>query len=203
MIFQLTILFTILMASLAMGMLIHTYQSRKKIFRNFQRLSSIPGAVKGEAVQKSVFAFPSFEGAAFGKKISAFFHIAEGKQTSVIYFTSTMEVKAAFSIFLKKEHFYRAVQGARLDKNAGIPVPDIDPRFEIRSHDVEKTRQYFKDPRVIKRLSDLENYPAVQIGPDAVIISKPYDGIKDSRPEAVIGGFEILKDLADALESLD
>ncbi len=202
MIFQLTILFTILMVALVLSMFVHTYRSRRKIFKNLQNISAKIKGIDGKAAQKNILAFPSFEGKDGKRKISAFFHVAEGKQTSVIYFTSSIEVKAPFSLFLKKEHFYRPVQNNRLEKNAGSLISDLDARFEVRSHDEERTRRFFKNQRVVKHLAQLENYPAIQCGPDAVIISKPYDGVKDTLPEAVAGGFDLLQDLAEAMESV-
>jgi hypothetical protein len=200
MIFELSILFSILMVALAVSMFTHTVQSRGKIFKNFQRLPAQIG-IEGKAVQKNILSFPSFEGKERNRKLSAFFYIAEGKQTSVIYFTSSVEVKAPFSLFLKKENFYRPVQNSRLEKNAGKIIPDLDARFEIRSSDEERARLFFKNEKVVRNLPQLEQYSAIVCGPDAVIISKPYDGIKDTHPEAVAGGFGMLRDLAEAMES--
>ena len=202
MIFQLSILFAILMLALALSMFIHTYQSRRKIFSNLQKFSEKDKGIDGKATQKNILSFPSFEGKEFNRKVSAFFHIAEGKQTSVIYFTSSIEVKAPFSVFVRKESFYRPVQNIRLENHAGKLIPDIDPRFEIRSDDEMRTRQFFRNEQVVKNLAQLENYPAVQLGPDAIIISKPYDGVKDTNPESVANGFELLNELAEAMESV-
>jgi hypothetical protein len=199
---QLAMLFTILMVALVLSMFVHTYQSRRKIFKNLEKISATIKGFEGKAAQKNILSFPSFEGKDGKRNISAFFHVAEGKQTSVIYFTSSIDVKAPFSLFLKKEHFYRPVQNNRLEKNSGNLISDIDPRFEIRSHDEDRTRRFFKSEWVVKHLTDLENYPAIQCGPDAVIISKPYDGVKDTLPEAVAGGFVLLHDLAEAMESV-
>ncbi|MBI1823009.1 MAG: hypothetical protein HYR80_02685, partial [Nitrospirae bacterium] len=162
MIFQLSVLFAILMGALALSMFIHTYQSRRKILKNFQKVSFNAKKMEGKAIQKNILAFPSFEGKDQNRKVSAFFHIAEGKQTSVIYFTSSIEVKSPFSLFLKKEHFYRPVQSNRLEKNAGKLIPDLDPRFEIRSNDEERTRRFFKNEQVVKHLAQLDRYPAAQ-----------------------------------------
>jgi len=202
MIFQLTILFSILMFALALSMFIHTYRSRRKILKNFEKFARKFGASQGRAVQKSILSFPTYEGKDGEKSISAFFHIAEGKQTSVIYFTSAIDVKAPFSVFLKKEQFYRPIQNNRLDKSAGILVTDIDPRFEVRSHDEARTRAFFKNDLVLKHIAELEKYPAIQCGPDAIIISKPYDGVKDTLPESIADGFAILKDLSTAMEAV-
>jgi hypothetical protein len=201
MIFELSILFSILMVALVLSMFTHTVKSRRKILKNLQRLPAQIGGIEGKAVQKNILSFPSFEGKERNRKLSAFFYTAEGKQTSVIYFTSSVEVKAPFSLFLKKENFYRPVQNNRLEKNAGKVIPDLDPRFEIRSSDEERARLFFKNEKVVRILPQLEQYSAIVCGPDAVIISKPYDGIKDTHPEAVAGGFGMLQDLAEAMES--
>ena len=199
---QLAMLIAILVVALVLSMFVHTFQSRRKILKNLQKFSGSIKGFEGKAVQKNILSFPSFEGKNGKRKISAFFHVAEGKQTSVIYFTSAIDVKTPFSLFLKKEHFYRPVQNNRLEKNAGNLIPDVDPRFEIRSHDEGRTRRFFRNERVVSHLANLENYPAIQCGPDAVIISKPYDGVKDTLPEAVAGGFELLHILAEAMESV-
>ncbi|MBI1819279.1 MAG: hypothetical protein HY202_03050 [Nitrospirae bacterium] len=201
MIFELSLLFSILMVALVLSMFTHTVKSRRKILKNLQRLPAQIGGIEGKAVQKNILSFPSFEGKERNRKLSAFFYTAEGKQTSVIYFTSSVEVKAPFSLFLKKENFYRPVQNNRLEKNAGKVIPDLDPRFEIRSSDEERARLFFKNEKVVRILPQLEQYSAIVCGPDAVIISKPYDGIKDTQPEAVAGGFGMLRDLAEAMES--
>ncbi|MHB8481231.1 MAG: hypothetical protein ACYDBV_00625 [Nitrospiria bacterium] len=202
MIFQLTVLFSILMVTLAISMFTHTYQSRRKIYNNLQKMTSRFKGMEGKTAQKNILAFPSFEGKFRNRKMSAFFHTAEGKQTSVIYFTSSAETKTPFSIFLKKENFFRPVQNNRIEKNTGKIIPDLDPRFEVRSNDEERTRQFFKNEKLVKILPQLENYAAIQCGPDAVIISKPYDGVKDTRPESVADGFELLHNLTEAMESV-
>ncbi len=202
MIFQLSVLFSILMATLALSMFTHTYRSRNKIFKNLQRLTSRFKEIEGKAARKNILSFPSFEGKFRNRKISAFFHTAEGKQTSVIYFTLSTETSALFSLFLKKEGFFRPVQNNRIETNAGKVIPDLDARFEVRSNDQERTRLFFKNEKLIKALPQLEKYSAIQCGPDAMIISKPYDGIKDTLPEAVSEGFDLLRNLAEAIESV-
>ncbi|MBI1820369.1 MAG: hypothetical protein HY036_03330 [Nitrospirae bacterium] len=202
MIFQLSVLFSILMVALALSMFTHTYRSRSKIFNNLQRLTSRFKGMEGKAIRKNILSFPSFEGKFRNRKISAFFHTAEGKQTSVIYFTSSAETRAPFSFFLKKEDFFRPVQNNRIEKNAGKVIPDLDPRFEVRSNDQERTQIFFKNETLLKALPQLEKYSAIQCGPDAIIISKPYDGVKDTLPEAVSEGFDLLSNLAEAIESV-
>ena len=49
MIFQLSILFAILMLALALSMFIHTYQSRRKIFSNLQKFSENDNGIEGKA----------------------------------------------------------------------------------------------------------------------------------------------------------
>ena len=119
MIFQLSVLFSILMVTLALSMFTHTFRSRRKILNNLQKIPSRLKSVEGKAIQRNSLAFPSFEGNDRNRHISTFFHTAEGKQTSVIYFTSSTEVKSPFSLFLKKEHFFRPVQNHRIEKKCG------------------------------------------------------------------------------------
>ena len=196
---QLTILFSILMFTLAASMFFHTYQSRRKILKNLNRIS---GEVEGKASQKNILSYPSFEGRAGGRKVTAFFHTAEGKQTSIIYFTSTIEARAPFNLFLKKEDFFRPVQNGRMEKNAGFIIPGLDAKFEARGNDETRSRKFFQNEKMIAARSRLENYAAIVCGPDAVIISKPYDGVKDTDPAAIRQGFNLLREMAEAMETV-
>lgn len=196
---QLTILFSLLMAALVASLFFHTYQSRRKILTNFKR---VPAEVPGTAVQKNILAYPSFEGKTGNRKVSAFFHTSEGKQTSIVYFTSAIETSAPFSLFLKREDFFRPATGARLEKTAGPVIEGLDSRFEARGTDEGRSRIFFRNEKVAHALPLMENYAAIVCGPDRIIISKPYDGIKDTRPEALLQGFHLLIDLAEAMESV-
>src|SRR3990172_8504101 len=187
--FQLTISFAVLLIALGGSMLAHSISSKKRILNNFRHLAEQLG---GMVHQEHLFAFPLFQGDYRGRKMSVGFHAVKNRSTEVIYLVYTGSVNSRFSTMLIQDNFFKPIKdSASWSQEMGSRINDIQAPYQVwaKEEDQTRTRQLFHDPAMPTLLEDLKEFPSLILGPTMVLMSKPYDGNKDTTPETAVRQF--------------
>jgi hypothetical protein len=200
--FQLTIGVAVLLTALGVSMLLHSISSKKRILNNFRRLAEQLG---GTVHQDHFFAYPVFQGDYRGRNVSAFFHSVKNRSTEVIYLAFTSSVNSRFSTMLIQENFFKPIKDPmRWSQQMGSRIQDLNMPYQVwaKEEDHARTRQFFHDPALATLLTNLEEFPSLILGPTLVLVSKPYDGNKDTTPETAFRHFQSLDSVAQRMEAV-
>lgn len=198
--FQLTISLAVLLAALGASMLMHSISSKKRILNNFRRLAEQLG---GMVQQDHLFAYPVFQGDYRGRKVSVGFHAVKNRSTEVIYLVFSSSVNSRFSAMLIQENFFKPLKDpARWSQEMGSKIHDLPTPYQVwaKEEDHDRTRQFFHDPALPALLEGLKEFPSLILGPVMVLVSKPYDGNKDTTPETAFRHFQTLDSVAQRME---
>lgn len=200
--FQLVISFAVLLGALGASMLMHSISSKKRILNNFRRLAEQLG---GMVHQDHLFAYPVFQGDYRGRKVSVGFHAMKNRSTEVIYLVFTGAVNSRFSAMLIQENFFKPLKDpARWAQEMGSKISDLNTPYQIwaKEEDHPRTRQFFHDPALPVLLEGLKEFPSLILGPLMVLMSKPYDGNKDTMPETALHHLQTLDSVAQRMEAI-
>jgi len=198
--FQLVLSFAVLLAALGAGMLMHSISSKKRVLNNFRCLAEQLG---GTVHQDHLFAYPVFQGDYRGRKVSVGFHTVKNRSTEVIYLVYTSSVNSRFSVMAIQENFFKPLKDpARWSQEMGSKINDLPTPYQVwaKEEDHARTRQLFHDPALPTLLEGLKEFPSLILGPLMVLMSKPYDGNKDTTPETALRHFQTLDSLAQRME---
>jgi hypothetical protein len=200
--FQLVVSFAVLLTALGASMLIHSISSKKKILNNFRLLAEQLG---GMVHQENFFSYPVFQGDYRGRKVSVGFHAIKNRSTEVIYLVLTSSVNSRFSTMLIQENFFKPLQNpVQWTKEMGSMIPDLKTPYQAwaKEEDHARTRQLFHDPALPVLLEGLKEFPSLMLGPLMVLVSKPYDGNKDTTPETALRHLQTLDSMAQRMEAI-
>ena len=198
--FGITLAFTMLLAALGTAMIVHSIVGKRRIVADFRGVSERIG---GTISQPTVFAFPRVNGRYDGRDASVFFHLAKGEKASIIYVVYTLSVKAAASLFLAKDKYYKPVNDStKVSREVGALVPGLDGRYQVHSTDAERARRLFERGEIRHHLDGLATFPSLVLGPDSLIAGKPFESPEDTAPEAVLTHFRALGRIAAEMETV-
>jgi hypothetical protein len=198
--FGITLAFAMLLAALGSAMIIHSILGKRRIASDFRRVSEpIGGAVS----QATVFSFPQIAGRYDGRDASVFFHLAKGEKASIIYLVYTISVKSTMGLFLAKDKYFKPVNDpTKLSRAAGDVVPGLDTRYQVHASDQERARQLFARNGFRDHLNGLEAFPSLVLGPDSLVVGKPFEGAEDTQPETMLKHVRALGKIATELEAI-
>lgn len=194
---QITLGFLGLLAVVGISFVIHSSINRGRIRKNFLALGP---SIQGKLAQRSFFAYPTLEGKMEGRAAQAFFHVTKAKRISVLYVASRIDVSAGYSALLLKDNFFKPFDTSRLAQDAGRGGLKADGYLVWSDHQ-DRVKPLIESPRFLKTLETMSDYPAIVLGPDSIIMSKPYDSLADTTPEQIMKNFRALLDLARQMES--
>lgn len=198
--FGITLAFAILLAALGSAMIIHSIVGKRRIVTDFRRIAERIG---GTVSQSTVFAFPQVRGRYDGRDASVFFHLAKGEKASIIYVVYTLSAKAATTLFLSRDKYFKPVNDpTKLSREVGEVVPGVDGRYQVRSTDVERAGRLFQHGELGLHLDSLDVFPSLMFGPDSLIAGKPFEGAEDTAPDWVMKHFRALGKVASELEAV-
>jgi hypothetical protein len=200
--FQIMISFVVLLTALGLSMLIHSISSKKRILNNFRRLAEQLG---GTVQQDHLFAYPVFHSEYRGRKVSVGFHAMKDRSTEVIYLVFTSSVNSRFSTMLVQENYFKPLKDpARWTKEMGTKIPDLNNQYQVwaKEEDHMRTQQLFHDPALPVLLEGLKEFPSLILGPLMVLVSKPFDGNKDTVPEIAVRHLQTLDSMAQRMEAI-
>lgn len=198
--FGITLAFTLLLAALGSAMILHSILGKRRIVTDFRRVSERIG---GTVSQSTVFAFPQVRGRYDGRDASVFFHVAKGEKASIIYLVYTLSARAATTLFLAKDTYFKPVNDpTKLSREVGEVVPGLDGRYQIRAADAARAGRLFQDGAIRNHLDGLVAFPSLMLGPDSLIAGKPFEGAEDTAPESMLNHFRALGKVASTLETV-
>jgi hypothetical protein len=195
---QITLAFLGLMAVIVAAMIVHGYLDKRRITKSFRALArSLPGKMS----QENPFVYPHLVAALEGRKVSVFFQVVKVGRKHILYLIYSVGVQLGFSLLLLKEQFFRPTANeGDLAGAVGPVLPRMDGRYLARSKEAEAASALFQRADLSTRLTPIEEFTSVLIGPDSIVAGKPYEGPSDVRPEHLLQNIRSLKEMSLAVE---
>jgi hypothetical protein len=206
---QITLFFGAILLGLVCAMFIHSWLDKRGIVRNLREL--IP-ELDGALLQPHPFVYPRFHGSVGGRDVDLFFTVVKVGRKFILYIVYRLASSPRVDLLLIRSGVYKPMlptdaapgtngpEGNRPEV-MGPLLPDLDPRYEIHARQPEVARPFFEKADLGRHLTALSEFTTLQLGPDALVIGKPYDGLSDTAPENVIPNLRALSALADAMET--
>lgn len=194
---QITLGFLGLLAVVGISFLIHSSINRARIRKNFRELAP---KLNGTVRQPGLLSYPTLEGTLEGRAAQTFFHVTKAKRISVLYVASRISVSASYSALLLKDNYFKPFDTTRLAKDAGKGGLKANG-FLVWSNQQDRVKALIESPAFLEKLRTMEDYPTIVMGPDSIIMSKPYDSLEDTAPEQVMKNYTALFGMALLMES--
>ena len=101
---------------------------------------------------------------------------------------------------LKKDFFKPIRTEEKLAREVGGIVPELGENYVVRAKDGEKIRALLKNGEVRGTLKGLEGFPNILVDSQMLMVSKPYDGTKETTPEKIMENVDRIGQFASAME---
>jgi len=197
--FGITVAFASLLAVLGAAMIVHSIIGKRRIVTDFKRVSEHIG---GTVTQPTIFSFPEVKGHYDGRDASVFFHLAKGEKASIIYLVYTLSAKVGTGLFLAKDRYFKPVNDpTKLSREVGQVLPGLDGRYQVHATDVARTKKWFEEGNLRTHLDGLQPFPSLMLGPDSLIVGKPFEGAEDTVPDTILRHFRVLGKVAVEMEA--
>ncbi len=195
---QITAFFLLILAVIGTSMVVHSWIDKRRIKKNFLRLAA---ELKGYVVQESRLVYPYFTGDLDGRRFDLFFKVVKVGRQHILYYIYSLKSEVPCDLLLLKSEYFKPIKDeAAFTGGAGQIVPGISPHYQLRSLQPEAAREIFEKAGVQEFLSPLDEFSSLQLGPDALVVGKPYDGPSDTDPSHILRNVGTLKNLAEAME---
>ena len=196
--FQITLAFMVLMAVIVLAMIVHGYLDKRRIRKSFERIAL---SLSGTANQENPFVYPRLSGSLHGQSFEVFFQVVKAGRRHLLYLIYSMPIHLGFSLLLLKEKFFRpSVDEAQLTAVSGPVLPKLDDRYLVRSKEQAASMALFERAGLPSCLTPLEEFTSLLIGPDSIVVGKPYEGLPDADPQRIERNLASLKKMAAAVE---
>jgi hypothetical protein len=190
-------------------MLIHSWLDKRGIVRNLRGL--IP-EFKGALLQPHPFVYPRFHGSVGGRAVDLFFTVVKVGRKHILYIVYRLASSPQVDLLLIRSGVYKptlptdAAPGTNEPEGnrpevMGALLPDLNPGYEIYARQPEVARPFFEQAGIGQPLAALSEFTTLQLGPDALVIGKPYDGLSDTAQKNVTPNLRAISALADAMET--
>ena len=195
---QMTLFFFGVMAVIVIAMLVHSYLDKRKIRKSLYRLTR---QYKGTVVQESVFQYPRFYSEKNGRRFDLFFNVVKVGRHYILYTIYSLTASLPSPFLLIKKDSYKAISDeSRFTEENGAILHEIDIPFQGRSKQPEWVQKAYKKNGIKELIQALDPFFSVQLGPDALVAGKPYEGLSDIDSEWVVRAVRTLEQLAIGLE---
>lgn len=193
-----TVFFLFIIGVIALAMVVHGWIDKKRISKNFSQLSDL---LSGKVVQQSRFFYPRFSGEIDGRQIDLFFEVVKVGRKHILYYIYSLKSEITCSLLLLKSDEYKPMK-AEPDaiKAAGTLLSEVKDVYEIRSRNEAEASAIIAEAGLKERLLALDEFSSLQLGPDALIVGKPYDGLADTESINIMKNLRSLVNLAKAME---
>lgn len=193
-----TLFFFFIVGVIALAMIVHGWIDKKRISKNFLQLSE---PLSGRVVQESRFFYPRFAGEIEGRQVDLFFEVVKVGRKHILYYIYSLKSEITCSLLLLKSDEYKAGKGsAEAIEAAGTLVSEAKDAYEIRTQNEAEASAIIEGADLKERLTALDEFSSLQLGPDALVVGKPYDGIADTESVNIMKNVRALVDLAKAME---
>lgn len=195
---QITFFFLLIISVIGISMVVHSWIDKRRIKKNFLRLAT---ELKGYVVQENRLIYPYFTGDIDGRRFDLFFKVVKVGRQHILYYIYSLKSDVPCDLLLLKSEYFKPIKDeAAFSGNAGQIVPEISPNYQLRSLQPEAAREIFEKAGIKEFLSSLDEFSSLQLGPDALVVGKPYDGPGDTDPAHIVRNVGTLKNLAEAME---
>ena len=196
---QITIFFLEILIVIVIAMLAHSYLDKKKIKK---RLLSLVDPLKGNVSQESAFHYPRFHCELNGRAFDLFFDIVKTGRHHILYSIYSLTASIPHPLLLVKTGEFRPIADPdSFLKSNGPLLADIDPPFQGYSRTPAWANKVYLTGDVKKFISALDEFTSLQLGPDALIAGKPYEGLSDADSEKTLQAILSLEKLAQEIEA--
>lgn len=193
-----TIFFLLVIGVIALAMIVHGWIDKKRIKKNLSQLSEL---LSGKVIQESRFFYPRFSGEIDGRQIDLFFEVVKVGRKHILYYIYSLKSEVTCSLLLLKSDVYKPMKSeSEVMQAAGTLLSDANDAYEIRSQNAAEANAIIKGAALKERLTALDEFSSLQLGPDALIVGKPYDGLADTESINVMKNVRSLVNLAKAME---
>jgi hypothetical protein len=195
---QITVFFLLILCVIGMAMLVHSWIDKRRIRKNFLRLTS---ELSGKIIQENPLVYPRFSGEIGGREFDLFFKVVKAGRQHILYYIYSVKSEISSDLLLLKADFFKPIADeAGLTEKAGGSFPSGDGKYQARSQHPETARRLLEEETVKTQLISLDEFSSLQLGPDALVVGKPYDGPPDTEPEHILKNAYALEKLASAME---
>ncbi|MFQ5587777.1 MAG: hypothetical protein ACE5F7_02965 [Nitrospiria bacterium] len=196
-----TIFFFFVVGVIALAMIVHGYIDKRRIRQNFEHLA---GDLSGEVIQQSRFFYPRFSGEIEGRQIDLFFEVVKVGRKEILYYVYSLKAEIHCSLLLLKADAYKKMNTApEVLQAAGPPLAEIREGYEVRANNKEAADAIFEGAAIKERLPALDEFSSLQLGPDALVVGKPYDSLSDTTSVNIMKNVRSLLKLAKAMEQCE
>lgn len=195
---QMTFFFFGIMAVILIAMGVHSFLDKRKIRKGMERLTK---QFKGKVLQESRFNYPRLHTEREGRTFDLFFELVKVGRHHILYSVYTMTTSLPHSLLFIKKGAYQPIKDeVQFAGEHGDLLPDIADPFEGRSRFPEWAQQVYRREGVRETVDALSSFSSLQVGPDAIVVGKPYEGESDTDTDNVLSVVRILERLAYYLE---
>ncbi len=207
---QITIYFLGIIVVIIIAMLVHSFLDKKKIKQSLLRLVD---PLKGRVSQESAFHYPHFhcnlngsQGVAplagtLPRAFDLFFDVVKVGRHHILYVVYSLAATLPHALLLiKKDEFRPMADPDGFSKSNGSLLDKINAPFQGYSIEPVWAEKVYTTGGVSKLIASLDDFTSLQLGPDALIAGKPYEGLADADSEKTLQAILSLQKLAQALE---
>lgn len=195
---QITLFFLLIISVIGISMLVHSWIDKRRIKKNFLRLAA---ELKGYVVQENGLVYPYFTGDIDGRRFDLFFKVVKVGRQHILYYIYSLKADVPCDLLLLKSEYFKPIKDeTTFSGGAGQIVPEVSPHYQLRSLQPEAAREIFEKAGIKEFLSPLDEFSSLQLGPDALVVGKPYDGPADTDTAHIVRNVGTLKNLAEAME---
>jgi len=196
---QITIFFLGIFIVVVIAMMVHSYLDKKKIK---ERLLQLVDPLKGEVSQESAFHYPRFRCQLDGRVFDLFFNIVRVGRHHILYSIYSLAAALPHPLLLIKKDEFRPVADPEIfSKVNGPALANIHTPFQGYSLYPVWAKKTYLAGEVSNLISSLGEFSSLQLGPDALIAGKPYEGLSDADSEKTLQAITLLKKLAQEMET--
>jgi len=196
---QITIYFLGIIIVIVIAMMVHSYLDKKKIK---QKLLHLVDPLKGKVVQDSALHYPHFHCRLNGRAFDLFFDVVKVGRHHILY--SVYSLGAALPhplLLIKKDEFRPIADKDHFSKSNGSLLDKINAPFQGYSREPVWAEKVYTTGEVKNLISSLDEFSSLQLGPDALIAGKPYEGLADADSEKTLQAILSLEKLAQEMEA--
>jgi hypothetical protein len=195
---QITMFFLSILIVIVLAMLVHSYLDKNKIKR---RLLQLVDPLKGYVSQESSFHYPHFHCNLNGRAFSLFFDVVKVGRHHILYSVYSLAATLPHPLLLiKKDEFRPMADPDNFSKLNGSLLDKISAPFQGYSIEPVWADKVYTAGEVSKLISKLNEFSSLQLGPDALIAGKPYEGLSDADSEKTLQAIKLLEKLAQEME---
>lgn len=195
---QITAFFLLILSVIGISMVVHSWIDKRRIKKNFLRLAA---ELQGLVAQENALVYPYFTGDIDGRRFDLFFKVVKVGRQHILYYIYSLKADLPCDLLLLKSEYFKPIKNEEtFSGDAGQIIPEAAPNYQLRSLNPEAAREIFEKAGVKEFLSPLDEFSSLQLGPDALVVGKPYDGPSDTEPSHIVRNVETLKNLAKAME---